>query len=240
MTDVFNTTTEAPDNETKSFLESLVGDGKKFKSAEELARGKAEADAHIERLNKTLDELREEVTKQDYAKKLLEELEQRKHNEAPIQRTPAPDGQETKPDTKVEVDLDSLVEKALLKKEQERSASQNLKAANEKMEAAFGDKAAQVLQTRAKELGMNVDRLKAIASESPSAFFALMGGQTDTKATSVKSTVTIDNFTNPNERGFQYYQNLRRQNKKAYYTPKVQRQMEADLQRMGKEKFLST
>jgi len=42
----------------KAYLEQLVGDGKKFKTAEDLARGKAESDSFIEIMKVRMDELR--------------------------------------------------------------------------------------------------------------------------------------------------------------------------------------
>src|SRR5882762_1576622 len=42
----------------KAYLEQLVGEGKKFKTAEDLARGKAESDSFIEIMKARMDELR--------------------------------------------------------------------------------------------------------------------------------------------------------------------------------------
>ena len=78
MTDIFDsattevtTTSEQQTQTNDSFVTQLVGEGKKFKDYEALAKGKLEADRHIGEITKTLDELRAELAKQDYAKALL-------------------------------------------------------------------------------------------------------------------------------------------------------------------------
>src|SRR4029450_8159059 len=61
MTDLFSDESDINVDPNKNYLEELVGEGKKFKTPEDLARGKAESDSFIERLQKELHGLRNEL-----------------------------------------------------------------------------------------------------------------------------------------------------------------------------------
>src|SRR5437773_6950457 len=75
----------------KNYLEDLVGDGKKFKSPEELARGKFESDTYIKILEKRLDEYRDDILslrKENVTNKRLEDLVNQLSNKSPNSETP--------------------------------------------------------------------------------------------------------------------------------------------------------
>lgn len=249
MSDIFNsattenattaqTTTETP----SSFIEQLVGEGKKFRDVESLAKGKLEADRHIAEITQTLNQLREEVAKQDYAKSLLEQLQNKgaasgtANTEEPTQTRNS--ATENTTQTR-EVDIEALVEQAITKKEQARTFEQNIAAANEAMVSQFGEKAGEVVKARSQELGISVERLKEIAAESPTAFLQLVTGsakKTPEKVV-VPGSVRQDSLaSNTSERTFEYYQKMRKENKSLYYSPKVQRMLMDDRLRLG-DKF---
>jgi len=240
-----NTATESTNAETpSSFVDQLVGDGKKFRDVESLAKGKLEADRHIADITKTLNELREEVAKQDYAKTLLEQL-QSKGAESGTAKTE--DSTQTRnsatEDTTQnrEVDIEALVEQAITKKEKARTFEQNIAAANEAMVSQYGEKAGEVVKVRSQELGISVERLKEIAAESPTAFLQLVTGSAKKTPEKVvmQGSVRQDSLTsNTSERTFQYYQKMRKENKSLYYSPKVQRMLMDDRLRLG-DKFYS-
>lgn len=248
MTDIFNsatteTTTEQTQTQTtESFVSQLVGEGKKFKDVESLAKGKLEADRHIGEITKTLDELRAELAKQDYAKNLLEQL-----NKAPETRqdTPPPNtssSSDTENTTQNASDIEALVEKVITEKEKNRTVSQNIALVGEEMEKKFGDKASQVLKAKSQELGVSLDRLKEIAAESPTAFFQLIGvsASRSTAPTAPQSSVRSENFnSNSQDRNFDYYQKIRKENRSLYYSPKIQNMMIQDRERLG-SRFYNT
>lgn len=250
MTDIFSsatseqTTTEGQQSQTnESYVTQLVGEGKKFKDVESLAKGKLEADRHIGEITKTLDELRAELAKQDYAKSLLEQMskgsEAGAEQPSPVSTSPS----NTENTTQSASDIESLVEKVITEKERNRTVSQNIATVGEEMQKQFGDKAGQILKTKSTELGMSLDRLKEIAAESPTAFFQLIGVSAQKKATTMtapQSTIRSENF-NPNsqDRDFEYYQKMRKENRSMYYSPKVQNMMLQDRERLG-SKFYKT
>lgn len=249
MTDIFNaattaeTTTEGQNTQTnESFISQLVGEGKKFKDLEALAKGKLEADRHIGEITKTLDELRAELAKQDYAKSLLETMNKGSETRAeqPPPTTPSPSNTENT--TQSASDIESLVEKVITEKEKNRTVSQNIAVVGEEMERQFGDKAGQILKSKSQELGMSIDRLKEIAAESPTAFFQLIGVNAQKKATNTvtQSSVRSETFnSNSQDRDFDYYQKIRKENRSLYYSPKVQNMMLQDRERLGSRFYKS-
>jgi hypothetical protein len=249
MTDVFSSATT--ENNTPagdidgmtstSYMEQLVGEGKKFKDTESLAKGKLEADRHIAEITKTLNELREEVSKQDYAKDLLTKLQDKGTDTSTVNSAMGNNaGNSATGNTNPNAsEIEALVEQLMTKKEQSRTLGQNLSVANEAVIAQFGDKSAEVVKAKALELGMSVERLKEIASESPSAFLQLIGvtAQKRTDSTTPKSSVRTESFSSTNsDRTFEHYQKMRKENKSLYYSPKVQRMLMEDRLRLG-EKF---
>jgi len=249
MTDVFNSattdtaTTETTTTETNSsYVEQLVGEGKKFRDLEALAKGKLESDRHIAEITSTLNELREEVKKQEYAKTLLETL-QNKGVDSGTTKTEEPTQSRTSATENTtqnrEMDIEALVEQAITKKEKARTFEQNVATANEAMIAQYGDKAGEVVKSKAQELGFSVERLKEIAAESPTAFLQLVTGspKKPTEKVAMEGSVRQDSLTsNTSDRTFDYYQKMRKENKSLYYSPKTQRLLMEDRLRLG-EKF---
>jgi len=249
MTDVFNsattenvTTAQTTTETNSSFTEQLVGEGKKFRDVESLAKGKLEADRHIADITRTLTELREEVAKQDYAKTLLEQLQSKGAGSGTANTedslTTRNSATENTTQTR-EVDIEALVEQAITKKEKTRTFEQNIAAANDVMVSQYGDRAGEVLKLKAQELSISVDRLKEIAAESPTAFLQLVtdSSKKSTDKVVMPSSVRQDSLaSNTSERTFNYYQKIRKENKSQYYSPKVQRMLMEDRLRLG-EKF---
>ena len=249
MTDIFNsattentTTGEQQTQTNDSFVTQLVGEGKKFKDYEALAKGKLEADRHIGEITKTLDELRAELAKQDYAKALLEQMSkgpETRQDDPPPNTSSSSNTENT---TQSASDIETLVEKVITEKEKSRTISQNLSVVSEEMEKKFGDKASNILKSKSQELNMSLDRLKEIAAESPTAFFQLIGVSVPkaTTATAPQSSVRSETFnSNSQDRDFDYYQKLRKDNRSLYYSPKVQNMMLQDRTRLG-DRFYKT
>lgn len=247
MSDIFSsattegTTTDTQQTQTKeSFVDHLVGDGKKFKDIEALAKGKLEADRHIGEITKTLDELRAELAKQDYAKNLLEQMSKGSETGAEQPTPVTTSSSNTENTTQSASDFEALVEKVITAKEKSKTASQNISVVGEEMQRQYGDKTADVLKAKSLELNMSLDRLKEIAAESPTAFFQLIGvkkmGEKTSTSTGVttQSTIRSENFNSySQDRTFEYYQKMRKENRSLYYSPKIQNSMLQDRERLG-------
>jgi hypothetical protein len=217
---------------TEDWLTKVVeAKGEQFKDVQVLAKSKIEADAYIKNLEDQLKQLREDVTKEENAKKLLEAL----NNKAP----PATDANsstktsETKPDLSEDT-LKALVEKTLTERELTNTAKQNTDIVARKLAETYGTEAKAEVEKRAQELGLSLSRLEQLAAESPSAFFNLLGGKQPDFSPIVRGTIRTEGVLNKTvDRDWNFYQNLRKTDKKLYYDPKTQRQLFADKQRLG-------
>ena len=219
---------------TESFLNKLVTErGEKWSDPEVIAKGKLEADAHIANLERQLAEMREDLSKSNYSKQLLDALQSKAGNTNP---EPAmahdKDGDTAAQDTTGDgVDVESLVEKIVLKKETEKKLSdainQNVQMVQEALTSTFGSEALNTVKARADELGMSLEAMEEMAKTSPKAFLSLVGSapQPQRNADLTSSKNTVADFNTAGGRDWNYYQNLRRTNPNQYYSPRVQNEM---------------
>jgi hypothetical protein len=172
MSDVFdNTATEG--NVTPSPLTELVGEDKKFKTVEDLAKGKQESDAFIEKLQQenkeALDELARVQGKNEDGKTVSELIAALKES-----NKAADDG---KPALSEE-DLEKKVRDIMQGDSAEATAKQNREEGNKLVLEKVGgdvDAAKTYLADRAAALKMSVDQLRSLSESSPAAFAELMG-----------------------------------------------------------------
>ena len=230
---------------TESYVAKLVeAKGENWKDPEVLAKGKLESDRYISELEAQLNQLREDLKKEDYAEKILQEIRNKATDTNTVnQSLPNNDtvgtAQDDTPQSSLsEEDLKSLVEKTLTEREMQSTVAQNLKVVDEELVKQYGTEAQKTVAKKAEELGISLDRMKEIASESPTAFFALIGEGKKNFNPMVNSSVRTEgvNLQPSTERDWNYYQKLRRENRDLYYTPKVQQQLMQDKLRLG-EKF---
>lgn len=221
-------------NTSQSFLEALVKEkGEQWKDPEVIAKGKLEADNYIKQLKEENDRLKELAAKQDYAKSLLDELQKPKAAE------PDPNPQTQPTSELTEEKLKSLVETTISAREQDSIRARNKQEVTTKLLSEWGEKAGEILNVKAAEIGMPVAELEALALRAPQAFFKLVGvGQTSTtknERTFFGSSVNTEGsqFQSRGERNSQYYSNLRRENRKLYDSPEVQGQRLEDFKRLS-------
>jgi len=236
--------TQQEEQPSDSYLQKLVETrGDNWKDPEVLAKGKLEADEHIKNLETQLTQMREDLSKQDYAAQLLQQLEGKKAsaptNEKPLESNNNNNGgTNTEGNTNLAVsedDLKSLVEKTLTERETQATVQQNIANVDAKLQETYGTEARTILVNKSQELGISVERMQELAAESPSAFFALIGEKQQTFKPITQGSVRTEavGVKSGGERDFNYYQTLRRENRSLYYTPKIQQQMMEDRQRLG-------
>lgn len=230
---------EANETETQeSFVAKLAQErGEKWSDPEVIAKGKIEADNYIKQLEAQLEEMRGDLSKQDYAAQLLEQL-QGKAPDSPTE--PVVSNNErgaTEENTTPEVSEDvlkSLVEKTLTEREAANTKQQNIDLVSQQMTEKYGTEAAARVQSKAEELGLSAERMEELAAESPSAFLALIGEPPAQAPTMTRGSVNTSGLGQASsERDFGYYQKMRRENRSLYYTPKIQQQMMEDRMRLG-------
>lgn len=227
-------------------LNDLVGEGKKFKTPDDLAKAKLESDRFIEKLQNEQRELREELNKRLTTEDALRKAQEAGIVEPRPQADPAPVPQRQNE----QLNISSEVEKALAKRDQEASLRSNIEAVTTRMTELYGtaDKAAEVISSRSRELGMPVETLRKMASENPKAFLALLGVQdkpqgapqtsswSNTKNTTAMKSAVGSTAVTPGT--YKYYSELRKTDPAAYFSSRVQLQMDKDAREKG-EKFYS-
>lgn len=181
---VFDTAAD-PTKETQaaapeSFLEKLVAQkGEQFRDPEALAKKAVHGDEYIAKLEAEKAELAQQAAEAKVYKELIEGL--KKDPKAGLAQLIKP---EETPEPKPEVpevtpngqgDIESQFEKLLANHESKRKAAGNAQLVEEQLVKSFGEKAPDVIRKKAQDLGMSVGKLQELATESPTAFFNLMG-----------------------------------------------------------------
>lgn len=105
-----------------------------------------------------------------------------------------------------------------------------------KLRERFGNKYTEVLEEQRKLLDLTTEDVNNLAKRSPAAFLRAMGLDQKQEAfqSPPRSVQRTDNFSpSTNKRTWSYYQNLKKQNPKLYYDPKIIAQMHKDRNELG-------
>lgn len=214
------TNEQQPSNQN-AFLSQLVGPDKKFKSEEDLAKGKLESDRFIEYLQSQIKELKEETTKRVSAEEVANQVKEILRQQSPSESTP-PALDESRLAEVVRQQLDSAKKEDVVKS--------NVLTVQENMVKRFGDmsKATEFVQAKAKELGVSVQDLEQTAAKSPTAFYRLIGmdaqQQVNHSATMQQSSVNANMVLNTQPSLEDYYAEMRLKEPKKYFSPEVQQE----------------
>jgi hypothetical protein len=229
--DVFGET--KTDTTATNPVEALVGEGKKFKTVEDLAKGKIASDEHIANLERELAGLREAAAPKFDAEKQLETLR------AEIQALRADPSkgrsQEVTPPAVMEDRIAAIVQASLTRAEQNRTVTQNVMAANDAIVTAYGslEAAAAAVNAKAAELNMSLEDLKGIAAKSPTAFQRIILGEAqkggneapfrpNASAPVLKDGTPLGN-AKPGTK--EYFEGMMKTDRKKYWSTEVQMQL---------------
>lgn len=159
---------EAPAT-TVSPVEDLVGEGKKFKTIEDLAKSKIEADAFIETLKSENAQFKAQIKTQEQMEETIKALTKPKEQ-------PAPNAPTERVEEKVP-DLSQRIKAELESVEREKILRNNVETVANKLVEVYGseEKAKEVVNNLAKELGVSTKWLMDSAAASPKAFFKQVG-----------------------------------------------------------------
>lgn len=219
-------------------FDSLVGDGKKYKTNEDVAKALIEKDRFIEQLKAENAEARQAATKPDRSQEILDQLAALSRRNDPVTTPPEPTRQ---PERTEITNAKSLTEEDILRVLQQREATaratNNVDKVKNDLKAKFGENYPQVLKSLQEKMGVTQDFLNNIAAQSPTAFMTLIG---DTKPESVftppeSSTSQQQTFkpTGGKAQPRSYYVNLKNNDRAKYFTPAVQNQMYKDAMELG-------
>lgn len=226
-------------DQTKNYLEELVGEGKKFKDYEGLAKGKAESDFHILRLQNELKGLREELAQRQKVSELLDKLNSNPPSRQPVTQREEPDTIERQ--MTQDVNIDELINKALNTREQVNTQKSNMDFVREQLIKAHGDNYQQVLKQKIDALGMTKEQFMTVVSNTPKAALALVDVKRETPSplTPPRSQVQSTSLrpVNTGDRNKAYYDDLKKRDASTYWSPRVQSQMHKDALSMGESFF---
>lgn len=229
----------------KAYLEQLVGEGKKFKTAEDLARGKAESDSFIEIMKARMDELRsdhlrlrEEHQASAQLKDLIDNLQKSKDSDNT--RDTTRDNVIT-PAIKPE-DIENLVNQQLNKHQLAQKQESNFRAVQAKLKEKLGEDYSSTYKQRMDDLGLTKEFADDLAKNHPSVFYKTFGLDDVQRQNSFqappRSNQRQDNFAPKVERRtYAWYQQQNKMDPRAYLDPKISLQMHDDLMEMGPELF---
>lgn len=154
-------------------LVEFVGEGKKYKSLEEVYKAFPHSQSHISKLESELAQLREELSKRKTAEDLLKEIESRGFSA----NTPdhLDDSQNQTGSVAPSVDIEKVVESILTKKSVEATQQANASSVVEAFKSNFGEKAKEVYTKLAESNGLPVSELDRMAKLSPQLVLNLAG-----------------------------------------------------------------
>lgn len=216
-------------------LAELVGEGKKFKTVEDLARGKAEADAFIARLQEEQAALRRELEARITVEEQIARMKQ-----APSQSvtTPAsaPDSTTSQTASLDEAAVEQLLNAKLTAREKAQRAEANKREVDAAILKAYGNDVAKAREYVAHVESQVGVKVADLAATSPAAAIKLLG--LDGRSGGLpaeRSTQSTSAFSQSPQRNAAYYADLRKQmgNAKFYMDKRVQLQMHKDAQALG-------
>lgn len=154
-----------------SYLANLVGDGKKYKTPEDLAKSKIHADEFIDTLKAELQQERDarikaeaEAAKRQSAEEILKQLKEPTRLE-----------EESKTPNLADVDIKELVKNVLKEQSAEERNKQNLTAFNTKLAELFGGERESKFKEKAVEVGLSPKFVAELAQQSPDAALKVLG-----------------------------------------------------------------
>jgi len=216
-------------------VDQLVGEGKKFKTADDLAKSKVHADLHIGNLEKELSELRAELQGRLAMEQLLEKIQKPAPTPPADQKIVEP---QPRQDAGSQKDLAEEVRKLVEQERIKEKVSANLEKVRNELKNRFGADYNQKLETIAAELSVSKEFLTDMAKTSPTGFLKLVDSvaKPDKDKPIVppapgKNAAFVDQ--NVGVKNAEYYRQLRKSNPELYFSRKVQAEMHEQALKQG-------
>jgi hypothetical protein len=230
---------ELENENTEGLLETLVGEGKKYKTMGDLAKAYAHADVFIEQLKLEKQQVEELLIQEKAKVSVFEKLTNPTQTETQSETKTTTAVEETKTEQKPVEDFDAKIRAAMDERDHARIVQANRAEVDSKLAEVYGDpeKAAEAIKAKAVELNLSVDWLLDVAGRSPEAFYRTVGLTTTTQLKSMeapKSTVNVQGTTTavkPNT--YAWYQQLRRESPEVYRSAATQLRMHEDAKKPG-------
>lgn len=142
-------------------LAELVGEGKKYKTVEDALKSVPHAQTHIQKLEEDAAKLRAELEKRRTAEELLDEI---KSGIQPGTTTPV-----------VEIDQDSVVQKAVQLVEARQNAAKNVSTVIDAFTQKYGEQGPEMYKKIAAENDLSLEAFNKLSATSPKAVLRMSG-----------------------------------------------------------------
>lgn len=235
------------ENDQTNYLEALVGEGKKYKSADELAKAYAHLDNFTERVKAENSGLRTELG----SKVSLEELVNRLSQAATPANPNGASNQNANNDFGERHDngggndghkglsaaeVAELVRKSITEEQTKATYASNRDKCVDEMRKAWGPNYVEQLHRVRRELGVSENDLNSLAMTSPNVFLnAVLGSARGTSMDNPNAGIAPRSSTNlaagamrqagSAKEDWQYFEKLRKENPTKYWSPSVQNRM---------------
>ncbi len=167
MTSLFDTNTQTPEelDPNKKYRDELVGEGKKFKTDEDLAKGKYISDNYIKTLERQMDEMRADLLREREDNTARAKLQELIDKVSAQQVTPNPNvkPEENKPNSPDIKDIESLVTKKIQETKVSETRDKNFNLVKEKLMERYGSNYQVLLEHQIKALELTVDEANELA-----------------------------------------------------------------------------
>lgn len=230
----------------KNYYDELVGDAGKYKTNEDLAKSRVQADLHIyqiEKENKELRDIAETFRKENMlGPSLRETLDQLNSKITQLSSTPQPLGNEgvTPPMQNQPLDLGqlkSLVSTEFMDLQRQQVESQNFNVVQAKLIERYGANYATHYKQAIENLGISNEYANTLAKTSPQAFISMLkldNQPRESFQSPPRTGIKAENFSpNVPKRTWDYYQKMKVSNPKLYRDTKTIAQMNADYADLG-------
>lgn len=219
----------------KDYFAELVGDDKKFKTPQDLARAKAESDAFIKQVLNEKRQLEEDLKTRTNMQDFLDQM--KSATKKPNDEVPPPNPAINPPVVKSDEDYEKLIERKMAEREAENIRKRNLIDVQEKLRQVYGSDYANHVKAKAADLGIPIEWLNDAAAKSPKAFFELVGIRPQQEqlrsppqginTTGLGSTKTVKNWA--------YYNQMRKSDPTQYHSKQIQAEMWEQAKLLGPE-----
>jgi len=251
MSDLFKSAPEpeaTPDqgDADASPLDALVGEGKKFKDHDELAKGKIEADKHIANLEKELGGIREDLNSRLNMQQFLDRLEQsgtKPNDGQQASQGESAEDRDIKTDGLSMKDVEAIISQKLTETTAQSQRQANINSTVSKLEENLGPSYGDKVLGVTKDLGVSKEFMEDLAATNPTAFLKLVGAdkapaapQSPKTFTTPRSSITTPSG-NTGDKTNSYYKKMLSDDPKRYWSKEVQSEMHRVAMQKGESFF---
>lgn len=231
---------------SKDYLNEYVGEGKKYKSQEDLAKAYYHAETALRNREARLDtitadfiRLKEENSTKAKLEDYLAQIDSKRQQLASNTQTPiVNEGKE--PKILDEEQIDRIFSNKIRDFEISKRQQENFDTVKAKLTERYGSNYQSFIRDQINQLGLTEEDVNSLAKKSPTAFFKTLGLE-DVKRENFQAPPRSTGTFSPKALGGpkpqSYYDELKKTNPKILRDPKILQQMDKDAQALGESFF---